>query len=167
MYLACTWFVPAIIQVHYLQVQVQVQGTSCSWDAGTGTSTGTAKSVPRYRYRYKYLTPTLLGTGWFVPISFNTLMSAVTRKAVKHNYSLTHFNTLRRRQHGCHLPDILKWILWNENIWILIKISLNIVPRGPINNIPSLVQIMAWPRPGDKPLSEPMMVSLLTHICIT
>ena len=25
---------------------------------------------------------------------------------------------------------------------------------------------MAWRLPGDKPLSEPMMVSLLTHICI-
>ena len=30
-----------------------------------------------------------------------------------------------------------------------------------------LVQIMAWRRSGDKPLSEPMMVSLLTHICVT
>ena len=26
---------------------------------------------------------------------------------------------------------------------------------------------MAWCRPGNKPLSEPMMVSLLTHICVT
>ena len=26
---------------------------------------------------------------------------------------------------------------------------------------------MAWRRPGDKPLSEPMMVSLKTHICVT
>ena len=26
---------------------------------------------------------------------------------------------------------------------------------------------MAWRRPGDKPLSEPMMVSLLAHICVT
>ena len=26
---------------------------------------------------------------------------------------------------------------------------------------------MAWRRPGDKPLSEPMMVSSLTHICVT
>ena len=26
---------------------------------------------------------------------------------------------------------------------------------------------MAWRRPGDKPLSEPVMVSLLTHICVT
>ena len=49
-------------------------------------------------------------------------------------------------------------------------ISLKYVPKGPINkkkNIPTLVQIMAWRRPGDKPLSEPMMVILLTHICVT
>ena len=26
---------------------------------------------------------------------------------------------------------------------------------------------MAWRRPGDKPLSDPMMVSVLTHICVT
>ena len=26
---------------------------------------------------------------------------------------------------------------------------------------------MAWRRPGDKPLSEPLMVSFLTHICVT
>ena len=30
----------------------------------------------------------------------------------------------------------------------------------------ALVHIMAWRRSGNKPLSEPMMVSLLTHICI-
>ena len=39
--------------------------------------------------------------------------------------------------------------------------------NGPINNIPALVQIMAWRRPGDKPLPEPMLVSSLTHICVT
>ena len=60
--------------------------------------------------------------------------------------------------------DILKWIVWNENVMILIKISLKFVPRGPINNIPSLVQIMAWCRPGNKPLSEPIMVRLRTHV---
>ena len=58
------------------------------------------------------------------------------------------------------------WIFLNENVWISIKISLKFVPKGQIDNIPALVQIMAWHRPGDKPLSEPMMVSLLTHICI-
>ena len=36
-----------------------------------------------------------------------------------------------------------------------------------INNIPALVQLMAWHRPGDRPLSEPVMVSLPTHICVT
>ena len=50
---------------------------------------------------------------------------------------------------------------------ILIIISLKFVPKGPINNIPSLVQIMAWCRSGDKPLSEPMMVTLFRHQCIT
>ena len=48
----------------------------------------------------------------------------------------------------------------NENMWIWIKISLKFVPKGPINNIPALVQIMAWHRPGDEPLSKPMMARL-------
>ena len=74
------------------------------------------------------------------------------------------FNTLRPRQNGRLLADdVFKCIFLNENVWILLKF----VPKGPINNIPSLVQVMAWRWPGDKPLSEPMMVSLLTDICIT
>ena len=48
-----------------------------------------------------------------------------------------------------------------------LNISLKLVPRGPTNNIPTLVQVMAWCRPGDKPLSEPMMVSLPTYIYVT
>ena len=78
------------------------------------------------------------------------------------------FNTLRPRQNGRHFADdIFKRILFNENVWILIKISLKFVPKGPINKIPALFQIMAWRRPGDKPLSEAMLVSLLTHKCVT
>ena len=81
---------------------------------------------------------------------------------------ITVLNTLRPRQDGRHFPDdIFKCIFLNENVKISIKISLRFVPKGPINIIPSLVQIMAWRRPGDKPLSEPMMVRLLRHICIT
>ena len=69
------------------------------------------------------------------------------------------FNTLRPRQNGRHFADdIFKCIFLNENIWISIQISLKFVPKGPINNIPALVQIMAWRRLGDKPLSEPMIV---------
>ena len=76
-------------------------------------------------------------------------------------------NSLRLRQNGRRFADIFRCILLNEKFCILIKISLKFVPKGPINNIPALVQIMAWRRPGDKPLSEPMMVRLPTHICVT
>ena len=77
-------------------------------------------------------------------------------------------NTLRPRQNGRHFADdTFKCIFMNQNVNISFKISLKVVPRGPINNIPALVQIMAWRRQGDKPLSEPMMIRLLTHICVT
>ena len=76
-------------------------------------------------------------------------------------------NTLRLRQNGHFTDVIFKCIFLNENVWILLKISLKSVPKVQINNIPTLVQMMAWYWPDDKPLSEPMMVSLLMHICIT
>ena len=80
----------------------------------------------------------------------------------------TLFNTLRPRQNSRHFAeDLFKCIFLNENIWISNEISLKFVPKGPVDNIPSLFQIMAWRRPGDKPLSEPMMVRLPTHIGIT
>ena len=53
--------------------------------------------------------------------------------------------------------DIFKCVFLNENIWISIKISLKFVPKVRINNNPALVQIIAWRRIGDKPLSEPML----------
>ena len=78
------------------------------------------------------------------------------------------FNTFRPRWNEQHFADdFFKRIFFNENVWISIKISLGFVAKGPINNIPALVQIMAWRRWGDEPLSEPMMVSLPTHICVT
>ena len=73
---------------------------------------------------------------------------------------LTSFN-------GRHFADdTFKRIFLKENSRISIKISLNFVPKSPIYNIPALFQIMAWRRPGDKPISEARMVSLLTHICV-
>ena len=78
------------------------------------------------------------------------------------------FSSLRPRPNRRHVADdTFKRIFVNENVKFLIEISLKFVPKGPINNIPALVQIMAWCRPGDKPLSEPMMISLPTHICVT
>ena len=59
--------------------------------------------------------------------------------------------------------NIFRCIFLNENIQILTKISQNFVPKGPINNIPALIQITAsWHTPVDKPL----MVSLQMYICI-
>ena len=64
----------------------------------------------------------------------------------------TDFNTLRPRQNGRRFSDdTFKRIFLNENVRISIEISLKFVPQGPINNIPALVQIMAWRRLGDKP----------------
>ena len=77
-------------------------------------------------------------------------------------------NSLRPRRNRHHFADdIFKCIFENENEWISPKISLKFVHNVRINNIPALVQIMAWRRPDDKPLSAPIMVSLLTHICVT
>ena len=83
------------------------------------------------------------------------------------NKLLWNLNTLRPRQNGRHYADdTFKCIFLKENVRISIKISLNFVPKSPIDNIPALFKIMAWRRPGDKPLSVAMMVSLLTHICV-
>ena len=76
-------------------------------------------------------------------------------------------NTLRPRQNGRHFADdTFKRIFLNEHVRISIEISMKFVPRGLINNIRALVQIMAWRRPGNKPLSEPMIVRLPTHTCV-
>ena len=78
------------------------------------------------------------------------------------------FNTLRARQNGRHFTDsFFKCICFNEKVWISITIPSKLVPKGQIDKIPALVEIMAWRRPGDKTLSEPLLVRLPTHICVT
>ena len=79
----------------------------------------------------------------------------------------TVLNTQRPRQNGRHFAhDIFKRTFLNENFRIPIEMSLKFVPKSPINNIPALVLIMGWHRPGDKSLSEPMVVRLPTHACV-
>ena len=67
---------------------------------------------------------------------------------------------LRPKQNGATLQTTF------SNVFSL-KISLEFIAKVAINNIPALVQIMACRRRGDMPLSEAMMVSLLTHTCVT
>ena len=77
------------------------------------------------------------------------------------------FNALGLWQHGCHFANnVLKCILLNENVWILLNISLKFVPNNQINNIPALVHIWLG---ANQAISnyEPMMVSLPRHICFT
>ena len=122
-------------------------------------------------------------TGWIMFGMSSTLIWEGNLHTTAHNWmwtaqmqhiafgafgEISTLNTLRPRQNGRRFADdTFKRIFLNENARISIKISLKLVPKGPINNIPALVQIMAWRRSGDRPLSEPMMVSLLTHICVT
>ena len=56
---------------------------------------------------------------------------------------------------------------WMKMFEFRLKFHWSMLLKGLNDNILALVQIMAWRRPGDKPLSEPMMFSLLTHICVT
>ena len=72
--------------------------------------------------------------------------------------------TLRPTQNGCHFADDnFQCISLNENVWIFIKNSHKFVPKGPINNITALVQIMVWRRAGHKPLSEPITDAYMRH----
>ena len=73
-------------------------------------------------------------------------------------------NTLRPRQNERQFADdIFKCSFF---VWKCINISLKFVPKDQINTIATLVQMMAWRRLGAKPLFEPMMFSLQTHICV-
>ena len=74
-------------------------------------------------------------------------------------------DTFRPRQNGRYFPDdISKCIFLNGNVCISIKISMKFVSEGPINHITALVKIMARWRRDNKPLSEPVLVRLLTYI---
>ena len=77
-------------------------------------------------------------------------------------------HSLRPRQSGRYFADdTFKCISLNENLWISFTVSPKFVSKVPTNNIAALIQIMAWCQPDDKPLSEPMIVRSLTHICVT
>ena len=68
-------------------------------------------------------------------------------------------NTLRPRQNGHHFADdTFKRIFLNENVIISLKIPLKFVPKGLINNIPALVQIIAC-RPDGAILNQHWLVN--------
>ena len=83
-----------------------------------------------------------------------------------HTNGGTPINTLRPRQNGRRFENTFSNVFsWMKKC--IFFISLKFVHKGPLNNIPAFIQMMAWCLSGGKPLSEPMMVSLLTHVCVT
>ena len=130
--------------------------------------------VPTHHHPHTPCCPAILLTRGYCVISILSQKLKAPEESRSHNNATSQdsytnaLNSLRQRQNSRHFPDdIFKCVFLNENVWISIKIPLKFVQKGPINNIPALIQIMAWRQPGDKPLSEAMMVNLLTHICIS
>ena len=79
------------------------------------------------------------------------------------------FNTLRSRQNGRHFADdAFKRIFLYENVKISIKMSPTFVPKGSINNVPVLFQIMDWRSLGEHCSGFMMsaMVSPITGVLI-
>ena len=74
-----------------------------------------------------------------------------------YNQEIATFNSSAPVQNDHHFTDdTFKCIFVNEKFCISIKNSLKFVAKGPIDNNPAMVQIMAWRRIGDNPLSQPM-----------
>ena len=78
-------------------------------------------------------------------------------------------NTLWLRQNGRYFTDdIFKRISLNEDVWIFINNCLMYIPRGAIDSISGLVQIMDWCRIGDKPLSQSVMAYFIcVSLCLS
>ena len=67
------------------------------------------------------------------------------------------FNSIPPGQNGRHFADFFEHIFLNEYMKILIQISLKFLPKGPINNDSTLVEVMEWYQIGDKPLPKPLL----------
>ena len=77
---------------------------------------------------------------------------------------LTHWG--RNKMDAISQTTLSKAFLWMKMLEFWWKFHWRLFLRVQLT-IPALVQIMAWCRPGNKPLSEPMLVCLMMHICIT
>ena len=80
-----------------------------------------------------------------------------------HYRGLTHWG--RDIMDAISQTAFFKCISFNKNVWFQIKILPMFVPKGPITNIPALVETMAWRCPGDNSLFETMVV-IYRRICV-
>ena len=91
----------------------------------------------------------------------NTLPHIYRREQIHVIWYLAHWD--RDKMAAISQTTVSHVFFLYENNWILLKFAL----IGSLENIPVLVKIMAWRRLGDKPLHEPTMARLPTHICVT
>ena len=152
----------------------QIWGNGVSWLSGCSpvnyqsrvkTTTNWQMKIIKIKTRVEFKCGDTYHRRFFLCSSnFNSLWPDDAMDPVQYWFRLC-LNTLRPGQNYRHFAnDIFKCIFLNGNVWISLKISLKFVPEVRISNIPALVQKMAWRRQGDKPSSEPVMVSLLTRI---
>ena len=73
-------------------------------------------------------------------------------------HSDTYINSYSSEQNGHHFR---RYFQMHEKS---IKISLKCVRKGPTDDNPALIEIMAWHQIGDKPLSEPMLTQFLVTL---
>ena len=93
---------------------------------------------------------------WFsIPMALSCKSGTCAGKSIPQWATLTHLPL--DKMADILADDIFKSIFLNEKDKIPVQISLKLVPGGPTDNKPALVQVMVWRRTGDKPLPEPML----------
>ena len=151
---------PAVTRMRLLSSLVSITWPPVEWVWGRDVWHGDTTSQWSAAIMIKWGTDIV--SSWLHIYRLINYINSLTPGGSDSNLKIMIINTLRPRQSGWHgADDIFKCIFLNKNVWIPMKF----VPKRPINNIPALVQIMVWRRPGDKSLSEPMMVSWSTHLC--
>ena len=126
---------------------------------------GHSYGIMSYLYNGIYHTGKISSLHWdtLLEVHFNGRLSSHTLLIIIHI-----FKTFRPKQNGYHFQTTFSNVFyWLKMYKFILWFHRSLFPNCQIDNIPALVRIMAWCRAGDKQLSEAMMASLLTHICVT
>ena len=149
----------------FLRVQLTISQHWLRWWLGAGQVTSHYQNQWWLDYRCIYVSLLILAP-WFSTLDcYKQIISSKLSKKISNSVPFhvvripwgqdkmaTNFQTT--------FSNAFSWMQIYIYIYILIKISLKIVPKDPINGSDNGLR---WP--GNKPLSEPKLVSLLTHIC--
>ena len=80
-------------------------------------------------------------------------------------HTLTHWG--RDKMAAISQTTLSNSFSWMKIFEFRLDFHWSFIPTVQLIFIPALVLIMAWRRPGDKPLFEPMMVTSPKHICVS